>query len=122
MRGATAAKQFEKVTPKKVRYIKLGRHGRWEKECLKKAIIRFGFGSSSAERYPLAVAGKWKKLTQSFLSSGNNKGTATRFTNEMRLFFDDDGSTLWITFVGEWLYWGFVEGTPPKRHSDGNGV
>jgi hypothetical protein len=31
---------------------------------------------------------------------------ATRFTNETRLFFEDDGTTLWITFVGERLYWG----------------
>lgn len=63
-----------------------------------------------------------QNLTKSFVSSGKNKGTATRFTNETRLFFKDDGSTLWITFVGECLYGGFVEATPPKRHADGNGV
>ena len=122
MRGATTSNKSENIAPKTVRYIKLGRNGGWEKECLKKGIIRFGFGSASAERYPLALAGKWKKLTRSFVSSGKNKGTATRFTNETLLFFKDNGSTLWITFVGECLYWGFVEATPPKRHSDGNGV
>jgi hypothetical protein len=110
------------VVPKTVRYIKLGRNGRWEKECLKKSIIRFGFGSSTAERYPLCLAGKWKKLSKSFIASGKSKGTATRFTNEIRQFFKDDGSTLWITFIGECMYWGFAEVTPPKRHSNGEGV
>jgi hypothetical protein len=51
-----------------------------------------------------------------------SKGTATRFTNEARLFFEDDGATLWITFVGEKLYWGLLTPDAPQRHSDGDGV
>ena len=87
-----------------VRYIKLGEGGSWEKECLEKKIVRYGFGSANAERFPLCMNGQWKKLKRSFLAEGKNEGTATRFTNETRLFFEDDGSTLWITFVGESLY------------------
>src|SRR5437773_5321175 len=106
----------------RVRYIKLGEGGRWEKECLEKGIIRFGFGSSNAERFPLCRARRWDDLTKSFIAAGNTKGTATRFTNETRLFFEDDGSTLWITFVGERLCWGLLEPSPPKRHANGDGV
>ncbi len=43
-----------------------------------------------------------------FGAEGKVKGTATRFTNELRLFFEDVGSMLWITFVGERLFWGMV--------------
>lgn len=45
----------------------------------------------------------WSRLAASFLETGRDKGTATRFANELRLFFEDDGSTLWITFSGERL-------------------
>ncbi len=112
----------EAIHPARVRYIKLGEGGGWETECIRKGIIRFGFDSASAERFPLCRAGKWDQLTQSFLAAGRTKGTATRSTNETRLFFEDDGTTLWITFVGERLYWGMLTPTPPERHSDGVGV
>ncbi len=62
-----------------VRYIKLGESGSWERECLAKGLIRFGFGSSTAERFPLCTAGKWEALTASFIHEGKDKGTATRF-------------------------------------------
>lgn len=88
----------------RVRYIKLGEGGLWERECLNEGIIRFGFGSASEERFPLCTAGKWEELTKSFIDEGKDKGTATRFTNETRLFFEDPGSILWITFIGECLY------------------
>jgi hypothetical protein len=58
---------------------------------------------------------------RSFVDAGKSKGTATRFTNET-LFFEDDGSTLWITFVGERLCWGLLEQNSPERHRDGDGV
>lgn len=110
------------IRPARVRYIKLGERGKWEKECLEKGIIRFGFGSANAERFPLCLQRKWDELTQSFIVQGKNRGTATRFTNETRLFFEDDGSTLWITFIGEKLCWGFLTASPPERHANGDGV
>jgi hypothetical protein len=106
----------------RVRYIKLGEGGSWERECREKGIIRFGFGSSKAERFQLCMAARWDELTKSFITEGKDKGTATRFTNETRIFFEDDGSMLWITFIGECLCWGFLEPARPERHSDGDGV
>lgn len=110
------------VRPDRVRYIKLGEGGSWEKECLEKGIIRFGFGTAKPERFSLSSSHDWKQLTQSFIAEGKDQGTATRFTNETRIFFEDDGSTLWITFVGERLCWGLLAPTPPQGHSDGRGV
>lgn len=111
------------ISPSRVRYIKLGEGGSWEKECLKKGIIRFGFDSANAQRFPLCQARKWNELKKTFLAEPRmSKGTATRFTNETRLFFEDDGSTLWITFVGEQLCWGFLTADSPTRHTDGDGV
>ena len=106
----------------RVRYIKLGEKGGWEDECFQKGIIRFGFGSATVERFPLCHSGKWAELTASFLAEGKDKGTATRFKNETKLFFEDEGSILWITFIHDKFCWGFLTPTPAKRHEDGDGV
>lgn len=110
------------IHPARVRYIKLGEGGRWERECIDNHIIRFGFGTADAEKFALCRAKKWDALRAFFTGEGRSKGTATRFTKETRLFFEDDGSTLWITFVGTRLYWGFLTPDPPERHTDGDGV
>ena len=109
------------IHAERVRYIKLGREGCWEKECSEKGIIRFGFGSATTERFSICSERQWGVLTKSFMEQGKDKGTATRFTNETRLFFEDDGSILWITFIGERLFWGFLEPEPAERHKCGDG-
>jgi hypothetical protein len=111
-----------KINPKDVRYIKLGSAGHWEKECLERKIIRIGFGSAERQRFQLCESGRWDAVTKSFLAEGKDKGTATRFTNELRLFFEDDGSMLWITFIGERLCWGRMGGAKARRHADRKGV
>jgi hypothetical protein len=108
--------------PTAVRYIKLGEGGGWERECIERGIIRYGFGTEDSERFQLCREAKWPELTASFVASGKAKGVATRFTNESRLFFEDSGSTLWITFFEQRLFWGFASPEPPQHHSDGNGV
>lgn len=110
------------IDAKQVRYIKLGRGGLWESECAEKGILRFGFGSASAERFPLCQQGKWEGLHESFRTEGKDESTATRFTNETRQFFEDDGSILWVTFFGERFGWGFLERDSPELHPDGQGV
>jgi len=112
----------KKISPTRVRYIKLGEGGSWEKECLEKGIVRIGFGTAQSERFQLCQSGRWNDLPESFIAEGRVKATATRFTNELRLFFEDDGSILWITFVGERLCWGMVDRAKPAIHADGNGV
>lgn len=105
-------------TPKAARYIKLGEGGMWETECRNKGIIRFSFGSGTAERFPMCQLRRWDDLKQSFISQGKSQSTATRFTNETKLFFEDDGSILWITFMGGSLYWGFLDPAPAQQHTE----
>ncbi len=112
----------KKISPTRVRYIKLGEGGSWEKECLEKGIIRIGFGSAQSERFELCQSGQWNDLSESFIAEGKDKGTAKHFANQLRLFFEDEGSMLWITFVGERLCWGMVEHAKPAIHADANGV
>lgn len=110
------------IAPARTRYIKLGQGGSWEAECIASNIVRFGFGSNRPERYELCINQRWTDLTETFRQDGKDQGTATRFTNEVRTFFEDDGSILWITFVGIRLYWCFLSPGSPQPHEDGNGV
>ena len=105
-----------------VRYIKLGEGGKWESECIEKNIIRFGFGTYKEERFALCMARRWDEFAKQFIADGKNQSTANRFTKETRLFFESDATTVWITFVGEYFYWGVLESTPPERYFDGDGV
>ena len=117
------ASRAEMINPTRVRYIKLGEGGDWEAECREKNIIRIGFGSAQSPRFELCHAGRWGEVYNSLIEERKSKGTATRSMNELRLFFEDDGSTLWITFIGERLYWGFVDVTKAAGpHDDGEGV
>jgi len=88
-----------RIAPSRVRYIKLGGGGRWETECLEKGIIRIGFGAARPDRLRFCQSKDWKRLAKSFIAEGKNKATATRSARELRVFFDDDGTTLWITFM-----------------------
>lgn len=103
-----------------VRYIKLGAKGAWEDECITQGVVRLGFGSGKEDRFQLCTDGRWDELRALFISKGHTKGVATDFTNQTRLFFEDDGSTVWITFVGERLYWGKLDDSPPVRHGEGD--
>ena len=105
-----------------VRYIKLGEKGHWEKECLEKGIIRFGFDSCRPDRFLFCRDRRWDELKRSFLAEGRDKGTAERFTNETQKFVEDDGSILWITFMAERFYWGVLQPGPVQAHADGDGV
>jgi hypothetical protein len=110
------------ITPSVVRYIKLGRGGGWERECLDDGIARFGYGTQQPARFEAAIAGRWAELTSMFLDEGKAPGTATRFTRDVQHFFRDETSTLWITFSGQQLWWAFLEPDPPQRHPDGHGT
>ena len=73
------------INPQRVRYIKLGTGGCWEKECRKKGIVRFGFGSCSAERFPLCQSGRWDELgPYSRMFYVHHSGTAS--TDDDRVF------------------------------------
>jgi len=122
MKATLSKTSAPRISPKQVRYIKLGGGGRWEKECLDNGIIRIGFGTARRDRFQLCHSGRWDSVTDSFIAEGKDKGTAKRFTKELRLFFEDNGTILWITFMNGRLCWGFVDGEPAKPHADAKGV
>jgi hypothetical protein len=111
------------INPKRVRYIKLGEGGMWEQECREKNFIRLGFDSARDERFEICSKGDWNALRESFIAEGKAPGTATRFRNEIQIFFEADEETLWITFMDGRLYWGFLDAQKKAQcHNDQKGV
>lgn len=108
---------FQKITPRSVRYIKLGEAGRWEKDCIEQGVLRFGFDSGHPDTLKWAYEGRWNDLAAAWRNE-KSSATATRFTNETQYFFEADRNDLWVTFVGERFYWGFLQpGIPePVQH------
>ena len=53
------SKATKQIKPSKALFIKLGRSGKWERECLEKGILRFGYTQTP---FDAAVAGNWEEV------------------------------------------------------------
>jgi hypothetical protein len=103
------------VTATRARYVKLGPGGCWEDKAIDAKILRVDFDTGSPETYQLCTQGRWGELAADWARS-KSKGVATRFTNETRIYFEDQGEILWCTFAHDKLYWGFLEPGLPEIH------
>ena len=93
------------INPKSVYYIKLGKNGEWEKDCLEVSqTIRLGYNETPHE---FCLQGEWDKVQKIWLEKRDDAGTATRDKNQIRAFYESDEQVLWITFFGDRLYWCF---------------
>ena len=93
------------INPKKAYYIKLGRNGVWEKDCLEVSqTLKLGYREISHE---LCLLGRWDEVQQELLEKRDAVGAATRDKNQIRAFYESDEQVLWVTFFGDRLYWCF---------------
>jgi len=84
-----------------VLYIKLGDGGKWEQQCIKEKIIRFGYGETSEK----ALNGDWDGVRDHWLSKRKDQGAATRDLTQIHYFIDGGEDTVWITFHDRFLWW-----------------
>jgi|SRR5579883_34126 len=111
------AKPKNEIVAAKALYIKLGRSGSWEKECLDRGILRFGYKETPFEA---AISGDWDEVWRVWFEAREDEGTATRDVTQIRYFFEEGPDTLWITFSAGLLWWCFAE-PGVKKHKDGKG-
>jgi hypothetical protein len=109
---------IEKVSAKKVLFIKLGNEGAWEKECIEnRHCLKLGrYEGNSDKDYR---TGNWDRIKKTFISAGINSKTATDYTRQIREFYSADDSTIWITFYSNKLWWCFAK-NDIKELSDGS--
>jgi hypothetical protein len=91
-----------------IRYINLGVGGSWWTQCKEEKIIKLGFHSGDPKVFAWAQKEEWDQIQSYWRQQG--VGTPTQHTNAMKQFFEDDGTTLWITFAEGCLYHAFSDG------------
>lgn len=94
---------MNKVTPKNVRFIKLGQGGEWEATCIQEGMIRLGYESPYHQE---SMERKWDVVKAYWLDARQgNQGAATRDVNQIRDFYELSEADVWITFFRRKLYW-----------------
>jgi hypothetical protein len=91
-----------RVVADKAYFIKLGRGGQWEEGCLRDGVLRFGYREASHEA---CLAGRWDEVRDFWLKARDDKGAATRDTNQIRIYYEAGPDALFVTFHGGLLYW-----------------
>lgn len=86
-------------------YIKLGESGMWEADCIRGGTLRLGYRELPHE---LCSQGRWEEAVVEVRKWSKDQGAATRHVNQVRLFYEADRSTLWITFHADRLWWCFA--------------
>jgi len=97
---------MNKIKPQRVLFIKLGREGGFEKECIEeKNYLRLGYNEID---HDLCTNGDWDKVYQNFINDLRTKSfVASSHTNQIKQFYEEDENTLWITFYLNKLWWCF---------------
>lgn len=93
-----------RISANTVRYIKLGKGGRWE-HSLDVGELRFGYGSLTHE---LALEDDRKKIKRHLIKLGRSAQAAARDAQEVADFYAMDAKCLWITFARDHLWWAFA--------------
>lgn len=96
----------EKIKANKVLFIKLGKNGQFEKECIEKEnTLRIDYNTVD---HNLCINGQWEKVHDYFVEIEKLKvSVATTHTNQIKQFYEEDERTLWITFYANKLWWCF---------------
>jgi hypothetical protein len=107
------------IAPTEVRFIKLGKGGMWERDCIEGPVpkIRFGFDNP---HHQACSKGDWDRLDAYWREK--NPGEATKIINQTQDFYNLDMSTLWITFYERKLYWCFADSNVVEIEQGGSRI
>lgn len=91
------------ISAERAFFIKLGEKGGWEQDCLTDGVLRLGYGN---QPHAACINGDWDSVRQSF-NEASDPGSITRHLSQVRQFYEQPASTLWVTFVLDRLHWCF---------------
>ena len=93
------------ISAETVRYIKLGRGGRWEDAAIDRGELHFGYKKATHE---LALEGDFETIKQYLIGLGRDAQAASRDAREVLDFYELGSGCLWITFAKDHLWWTFA--------------
>ncbi len=97
---------MEPVTPDDIRYIKLGRGGRWAQRGLAHGEVHFGYRMVPHE---MCLDEDWEAVAGLLVERGRNPAKAKDGVREIRDFYTLGADCLWITFADGHLWWTFAD-------------
>lgn len=95
----------EKISATAVRFIKLGRGGRFEQSALEDRRLYLGYHSAPHED---CAEGDWDAIYQIFLNDGHKPSVARNHARQVRDFYQEPDSCLWVTFIDGSMWWTFA--------------
>lgn len=103
----------------KIRFIKLGESGEYEKDCLINNTIRIGYSTGDLDKdeeiHQQCLKGNWKPCEDFWFEKAKSakkaSNSATDRIRQIKEFYNGDEKCLWITFYGRKLYWAFCDST-----------
>ncbi len=112
--------------PKNILYIKLGARGGYEYECIEQnSSIKIGYGEID---HNLCLAKEWQKVSSQIAQKyKSGKIATTSHKNQIKRFYEEPETTMWITFYKGKLWYCFVkskitlnpDGTKERKTQDG---
>jgi hypothetical protein len=98
----------------KAYFIKLGKGGAWEADCIANGRLRIGW--DKVETSDLNSA-RWDDIERTLRQDASNAGTATNELNRLRDFAQSTSDDVWITFFGAALHWARMADAPIEEDS-----
>ena len=106
---------MDPIQPNHIRYIKLGRGGRWADVSLDRGEVHFGYREVPHEP---AVARDWNAVRRVLAKKAKSAGKLTDRMREIRSFYELGSDCLWVTFARGHLWWAFAEDVVHWRGED----
>ncbi|WP_320110744.1 DUF6508 domain-containing protein [Draconibacterium orientale] len=89
----------------KILFIKLGKGNEFAQECIENNYIKLDYRTVNHE---LCIKNQWERVQDFFINEEKTKKqVATSHTNQIKQFYTEGETTLWLTFNGNKLWWCF---------------
>lgn len=94
----------------KILYIKLGSGGGFEKECIEDSPNTIKLSYHEVPHEMCMEGGELESVRKWFVENEKTtEGTATSHKNQIKAFYQEPETTMWITFYKNRLWWCFAE-------------
>lgn len=94
------------IEPTDIRYIKLGRGGRWAERGLEHGEMHFGYQTVP---HDICVSQDWDAVIRLLMDQGRSASKAKDGAREIRDFYTLGSDCLWVTFADGHLWWAFAD-------------
>ncbi|MEQ9489545.1 MAG: hypothetical protein RIM72_11195 [Alphaproteobacteria bacterium] len=95
----------KKISASSVLYIKLGPTGSFEQVALRDSRLYLGYHEAPHEE---CVAADWEAISRLFKNEGHQSFVASNHARQVRAFYEEPSTCLWVTFIDGCLWWTFA--------------